>query len=81
MKNPPSGVKLVMEAVCVMKGIKGDRKVDANGKVFFDDLCDPLVSTLGDRRRDPGFNSRFDQFRNDFSELVLIWVFRVLPRS
>lgn len=31
MKNPPAGVKLVMEAVCVMKGIKGDRKMDANG--------------------------------------------------
>lgn len=30
MKNPPAGVKLVMEAVCVMKGIKGDRKMDAN---------------------------------------------------
>lgn len=32
MKNPPAGVKLVMEAVCVMKGIKGDRKMDANGE-------------------------------------------------
>lgn len=31
MKNPPAGVKLVMEAVCVMKGVKGDRKMDANG--------------------------------------------------
>lgn len=33
MKNPPAGVKLVMEAVCVMKGIKGDRKMDANGEM------------------------------------------------
>lgn len=32
MKNPPAGVKLVMEAVCVMKGIKGDRKIDPSGK-------------------------------------------------
>lgn len=32
MKNPPAGVKLVMEAVCVMKGVKGDRKMDANGE-------------------------------------------------
>ncbi|VVC95448.1 unnamed protein product [Leptidea sinapis] len=31
MKNPPAGVKLVMEAVCVMKGVKGDRKMDPSG--------------------------------------------------
>lgn len=29
MKNPPYGVKLVLEAVCVMKGIKPERKPDA----------------------------------------------------
>ena len=34
MKNPPAGVKLVMEAVCVMKGVKGDRKMDPNGEQF-----------------------------------------------
>lgn len=34
MKNPPPAVKLVMEAVCVMKGIKGDRKMDANGTIL-----------------------------------------------
>lgn len=28
MKNPPSGVKLVMSAVCVMKGIKPNRISD-----------------------------------------------------
>ena len=28
MKNPPSGVKLVLEAVCVIRGIKPDRKPD-----------------------------------------------------
>lgn len=28
MKSPPSAVKLVLEAVCVMKGIKPDRKPD-----------------------------------------------------
>lgn len=28
MKNPPLGVKLVLEAVCVIKGIKADRKTD-----------------------------------------------------
>ena len=28
MKNPPSGVKLVMSAVCVMKDIKPNRVAD-----------------------------------------------------
>lgn len=31
MKNPPSGVKLVMEAVCVMKEIKPEKKNDPAG--------------------------------------------------
>lgn len=31
MKNPPSGVKLVMEAVCVMKDIKPDKITDPAG--------------------------------------------------
>ena len=31
MKNPPDGVKLVMEAVCVMKDIKPDRVPDPSG--------------------------------------------------
>lgn len=36
MQNPPAGVRLVMEAVCIMKGIKPDKKTDANGKAFED---------------------------------------------
>lgn len=36
MKNPPYGVKLVLEAVCVMKGIKPDRKPDASGRIVED---------------------------------------------
>lgn len=31
MKNPPSGVKLVMAAVCVMKEIKPDKIADPAG--------------------------------------------------
>lgn len=33
MKSPPAGVKLVMEAICVMKGIKGERKMDGQGGI------------------------------------------------
>ncbi|CAH1783204.1 unnamed protein product, partial [Owenia fusiformis] len=32
MANPPAGVKLVMEAVCIMKGVKPEKKTDENGK-------------------------------------------------
>ncbi|XP_045771343.1 dynein axonemal heavy chain 3 isoform X1 [Maniola jurtina] len=49
MKNPPAGVKLVMEAVCVMKGIKGDRKMDATGKPF-EDYWGPSQKMLGDMK-------------------------------
>ncbi|XP_047529766.1 dynein axonemal heavy chain 3 [Vanessa atalanta] len=49
MKNPPAGVKLVMEAVCVMKGVKGDRKMDANGKPY-EDFWGPSQKMLGDMK-------------------------------
>lgn len=36
MKNPPAAIKLVMEAVCVMRSIKPDRKPDASKyKIYF----------------------------------------------
>ncbi|XP_030590036.1 dynein heavy chain 12, axonemal [Archocentrus centrarchus] len=49
MKNPPSGVKLVMAAVCVMKEIKPDKIADPAGtgkKVF--DYWGPSKKLLGD---------------------------------
>ena len=36
MTNPPNGVKLVMEAVCIMKALKPDKKVDGTGKAVED---------------------------------------------
>ena len=49
MKNPPSGVKLVMSAVCVMKDIKPDKIMDPAGsgmKVL--DYWGPSKKLLGD---------------------------------
>ncbi|XP_056131285.1 dynein axonemal heavy chain 12 [Lampris incognitus] len=49
MKNPPSGVKLVMAAVCVMKAIKPDKIADPAGtgqKIF--DYWGPSKKLLGD---------------------------------
>ncbi|XP_069141245.1 dynein axonemal heavy chain 3-like isoform X4 [Argopecten irradians] len=47
MNNPPLGVKLVMESVCIMKGIKPDRKVDGNGKAY-EDYWPAAKKMLGD---------------------------------
>ena len=32
MAAPPSGVRLVMETICIMKGLKAEKKTDASGK-------------------------------------------------
>ncbi|XP_077435277.1 dynein axonemal heavy chain 7 isoform X3 [Vanacampus margaritifer] len=48
MKSPPSGVKLVMEAICILKKIKPDRVVDpASGKKV-EDYWGPAKKLLGD---------------------------------
>ncbi|KAM6924384.1 dynein axonemal heavy chain 12 [Xenentodon cancila] len=49
MKNPPSGVKLVMAAVCVMKEVKPDKRADParpGEKIF--DYWGPSKKLLGD---------------------------------
>ena len=37
MKNPPAVIKLVMEAVCIMKSIKAERKPDPSGMLGADE--------------------------------------------
>lgn len=39
MQNPPGPVKLVMESICVMKGIKPERKPDPSGSGTTFDVC------------------------------------------
>lgn len=49
MKNPPSGVKLVMEAVCILKGVKPDRIPDPSGSgKKIEDYWGPSKKLLGD---------------------------------
>ncbi|RVE70747.1 hypothetical protein OJAV_G00066880 [Oryzias javanicus] len=49
MKNPPSGVKLVMAAVCVMKNVKPDRIPDPAGTgKKISDYWGPSKKLLGD---------------------------------
>lgn len=49
MKSPPSGVKLVMEAVCILKGVKPDRIPDPSGSgKKIEDYWGPSKKLLGD---------------------------------
>ncbi|NXN97801.1 DYH7 protein, partial [Rhinopomastus cyanomelas] len=51
MKSPPAGVKLVMEAICILKGIKPDRVRDPTGSgKIIEDLWGPAKRLLGDIR-------------------------------
>lgn len=36
LKNPPSAIKLILEAVCVIRNIKPDRRSDPGGKIIED---------------------------------------------
>lgn len=49
MKNPPAGIKLVMEAVCVLKGIKPDRITTPEGKKITD-FWKPSLKILADTK-------------------------------
>ena len=51
MNNPPAGVKLVMSAVCVMKGIKPDRINDPSGSgKKIEDFWGPSKKLLADMK-------------------------------
>ncbi|XP_076020504.1 dynein axonemal heavy chain 3-like [Genypterus blacodes] len=51
MQNPPGLVKLVMEAICIMKKIKPERKPDPNGSgKMVEDFWGPSKKLLGDLR-------------------------------
>ncbi|XP_072334730.1 dynein axonemal heavy chain 7 [Scyliorhinus torazame] len=51
MKSPPSGVKLVMETICILKGIKPDRIPDPTGSgKKIEDFWGPAKKVLGDMK-------------------------------
>jgi dynein heavy chain len=50
MTNPPPGVRLVLEAICIMKEIKPERKPDPNSGKMVDDFWMPSVKMLGDMK-------------------------------
>ncbi|XP_051969464.1 dynein axonemal heavy chain 3 [Xyrauchen texanus] len=51
MQNPPGPVKLVMESICIMKGIKPERKQDPGGSgKMIEDYWGPSKKVLGDMK-------------------------------
>ncbi|KAK7898572.1 hypothetical protein WMY93_019425 [Mugilogobius chulae] len=49
MNNPPGPVKLVMESICVMKGIRAEKKPDPKGSgTMIEDFWGPSKKLLGD---------------------------------
>lgn len=50
MKNPPKGVKLVMEAVCILKDIKPDKVAAPSGIGTVEDYWGPSKKVLGDMK-------------------------------
>nr|XP_032821318.1 dynein heavy chain 7, axonemal isoform X2 [Petromyzon marinus] len=51
MKSPPAGVKLVMEAISILKGVKPDRVPDPSGSGrMVEDLWGPAKRLLGDMK-------------------------------
>uniref|UniRef100_A0A8D0LD43 Dynein axonemal heavy chain 7 n=1 Tax=Sphenodon punctatus TaxID=8508 RepID=A0A8D0LD43_SPHPU len=51
MKSPPAGVKLVMETICILKGIKADKIPDPTGSgKKIEDFWGPAKRVLGDIR-------------------------------
>ncbi|KAL0984291.1 hypothetical protein UPYG_G00139540 [Umbra pygmaea] len=51
MQNPPGLVKLVMESICIMKGIKPERKPDPGGSgKMIEDFWGPSKKLLGDMK-------------------------------
>ena len=51
MKSPPGGVRLVMESICVLKGIKPDRIPDPSGSgKKIEDFWGPSKKILGDMK-------------------------------
>jgi len=68
MKAPPAGVRLVMEAVCVMKGMKPDRVPDASTGRMIEDYWRTSLRALGDIRFLESLIS-FDKVILEFSSL------------
>ena len=79
MKNPPSGVKLVMEAVCILKGIKPDMVKDPKGGLKkVPDYWGPSQKLLGDTSFLPSLHE-YDKDNMDPKIIKAIKPFIAMP--
>ncbi|KAF6028262.1 hypothetical protein EB796_013428 [Bugula neritina] len=69
MMNPPAGVKTVMEAVCIMKGIKPKKKDGEKPGQKIDDYWEPAKSILSDPAR--FLESLFKYDKDNIPEAVI----------
>ena len=68
MKSPPAMIRLVLEAVCVIKGIKPDRVPDPSGSgKKIEDYWGPSKKMLGDMK--------FLESLKDFDKVCTIFFF------
>ena len=69
MNNPPKGIKLVMEAICILKASKPDRVPDPTGTgKMIEDYWSPSKRLLGDL----GFLKSLISFDRDNIPLAII---------
>ncbi|GBG29641.1 Dynein heavy chain 7, axonemal [Hondaea fermentalgiana] len=69
LKTPPAGVKLTLEAVCIMMGVKPRKVPNPNGKGKVDDYWEPAKKEL---LNDPRFLQRLVEYDKDnISEEVI----------
>lgn len=67
MKSPPGGVRLVLEAVCVLKNIKPERVPDPSGSgKKIEDFWGPSKKMLGDMKFLEGLH-QYDKVCNVFA--------------
>lgn len=80
MKNPPKGVKLVMEGVCIMLDIKPEKVQSEDGKGKVNDYWKPSQKLLGDAN----FMTKLLEYDKDnimTSIIALVCTLRVLAHS
>jgi len=49
MKNPPVAIKMVLEAICIMRGLKPEKRMGPSGKTY-DDYLAASLKMLGDMK-------------------------------
>lgn len=75
MKNPPAAIKLVMEAVCILKGVKPDRIPDPSGSgKKIEDFWGPSKRVLGDMKFLQGLKE-YDRVRDIPAVCVILFSF------